>query len=552
MDHPTAPAPKSKTGSIVTRIALVSICLICYVLLIILYCAPHIYHLQSLVIVNSSTPKWRRLKPTVVVGLLSAILSAATTALITKAVDNSLWLKLSPETTRNHLTVRESLALARWTVSASSRIQYMALGRSWLLRFATPFLLATSIVGPVLLSGISPKSAVIISNSKISATEQVFSGYIDPSDIGYNGGDSADNLHIISALGFMSNLSAPAAQVCTSPSCSITAKVAAIMATCGFDTHQNSTGSNSDSSNATFQSVSNPELYVTVSSGYPFTFVNFTTGYPSSCTFNYSDSCNGLWSNVFGAWINAVGEVHTVDCKLEYGNVTVSQISTSSPSLDRSSFSKSTFHLSRYDSAVSGWHRIYDDLADFNSPYTFTAMDGGQENTLYQNTFALFLLNYDKANSSSVASRLEGNFDAATLAAFARAPSASDIYTTITTSVQNWAYSKTVLAILLVPLLATVLAGWDRWIIVGETYLGYDPVGIAAIGPVAGLSSPIQNSAPKAEGTPILNSKEGSYVAGKYRQDHPEIIEGVTPNVDQWTVRGVYDEGSNFKLVVSP
>lgn len=226
--------------------------------------------------------------------------------------------------------------------------------------------------------------------------------------------------------------------------------------------------------------------------------------------------------------------------------MTVCQNGSSSPSLDRSSFSKSTFRFADYGGGVASWHRLYEDLALYNSPYTFTGQGGGTENTLYRDVLGLFLINYaltndNRSRADAVARRLEGNFDYATLAAFARQPAAVNLRKTITSTVQVWVYNRTVLAILLVPLLATITALCGRLRSAGEAFLGYDPVGIAALGPVEGMP-------PRSE--PATVDEPHGAKAGGIENQTREV--NVREEVDHWIVRGYRDALNQFRFMVSP
>jgi hypothetical protein len=168
---------------------------------------------------------------------------------------------------------------------------------------------------------------------------------------------------------------------------------------------------------------------------------------------------------------------------LSFGTIAVFQNGTSSPSISRESFSK--YNLSA-GGVPTFLQRIYLDVTA--SPYASTGAAGGQENTLYRSPLGLLLLNYasynnTKSTASAVARRVEGNFDAATLSAFARAPEVANVTVVTSTSKQLWAYNHSVLVILLIPLVATILALLGNHRPEGkETRLQYDPMRIAARG----------------------------------------------------------------------
>jgi hypothetical protein len=84
------------------------------------------------------------------------------------------------------------------------------------------------------------------------------------------------------------------------------------------------------------------------------------------------------------------------------------------------------------------------------------------------------------SDTQRVARAMEANFDMATLFAFARSPHAASIDITTTLERNIWTYDTTVLAILALPLLATVLVLCIAWKVQSdEVVIGYDPLEIA-------------------------------------------------------------------------
>lgn len=83
-------------------------------------------------------------------------------------------------------------------------------------------------------------------------------------------------------------------------------------------------------------------------------------------------------------------------------------------------------------------------------------------------------------DTERVARAMEANMDMATLFAFARSPHAASLDFTTTLEANIWTYDTTVLAILALPLLATVLVLCIGWKVQSdEVVIGYDPLGIA-------------------------------------------------------------------------
>lgn len=485
----------TKGYNALVNIALACICIVCYLLLMILFLSPNSFHLSSLVVVQNS-----KIKPAVVVGLLSTVFSGASSALVTRAVEHHLWLKLAPRKVENHLTVAETHRLAQWSVSPGGRIAYIVTGHSWQLKIGGMLLFGLGVVNPVLLSGISQTDRSSTSTSFAPSTGGNFAGFLDRSNSAYNGGNFRDNLMSVAALAQMSNVTAPASSLCTTDGCSATASAASIQAVCNSYELDNTDKVGTQSSSAVTNilcSRINPQLCLTLSKNNPATYANFTTALPPSCE-DSLNPCVGVWSTIFGVWVNVLDPsqdtklpINVVDCTLSYGNVTISQNGSSTPQLDRSSFVQSTHLLAEYGSAPMFWRRIYNDWPTIQSPYTFAGAAGGvSSNSLYEATLGLFLINYAAGDSAqTVASRIEANFDMGTLFAFARAPGAASVTLRTDTRAPVWVYNKKVLAILVVPLLATLLSLWGRCAVGDdETVIGYNPVGIAMRGPVEGLA----------------------------------------------------------------
>lgn len=94
---------RSHAINIVINLFLIVLCLFCYALLILLFLSPSVFQLDSLLY-----PRPNLIQPTVVVALLSALLAAATSALTTRAVEHSVWLKLAPRPTQKKITIDET------------------------------------------------------------------------------------------------------------------------------------------------------------------------------------------------------------------------------------------------------------------------------------------------------------------------------------------------------------------------------------------------------------------------------------------------------------
>ena len=485
---------------------LLAICLACYILLLILFLATDTFKLDSLL-----SPSTDTIKPTVVVGVLSAVLSGATAAFVTRCVEQSLWLKLSSTrlASSNLLTVGESHHLAQWSVSPLERaLIYPFRGASWVLKIAGLLLLGTFAMNPVLLSGISQRTDLFTNVVQQPNTVDTFAARIDEGNGAHRGGVAKDNPTTVAALAAMAGLSAPVSNVCNDPLCRIEAKTSAIHAQCKSSSSANpdriglSTGPSSESiSREKYCSEAQPDLCVTLVSSLPYTYANFSSGYPPGCDmFSETECPPGSWSTLFGVWVNAPAlieehAIHTVECALAFGNTTVVQDGTNVPTLRREDFEPASFpatDVTATDATGGMWsmNRIYTEYGSYNSPYSFDGQSSGTwRNTLYGYPVGYMLLGENVNNTGEdVARQIEANFDYATLSAFSRQTNASDMTITTGTETEVYRYDSRVLAILLIPLFATLLVVWGR-IKVGDedTVVTYSPIEIARRGPVRGL-----------------------------------------------------------------
>jgi hypothetical protein len=94
-------------------------------------------------------------------------------------------------------------------------------------------LLATAIVSPVLLFGISQVELKIPQISVQSHQGNTWDGWLDVANLAYSGGKFPDiPPGIVTAFATLSNLSASASLICSRSSCSVNAVAAAIQADC--------------------------------------------------------------------------------------------------------------------------------------------------------------------------------------------------------------------------------------------------------------------------------------------------------------------------------
>jgi hypothetical protein len=474
--------------------------LICYLLILILFLKPSALLLDSLL-----TPAAKGIKPTTAVTLVGAVLAGATSALITYAVEQSLWLKLSPREVKNRLTVGECRNLAQWSVSPLARILYVFSGNHWALKAVGVMVVATAVVGPILVSGISQVPLSGTSVEALSPQGDPWAGWLDVANSAYNGGNFADVPGVTAALAYLGNLSAPPSPICSSVGCSLRAFSQSIRADCRTSNqlHPRSMYTGINAISETYASSYNPDINVALVSGSPYVYANFTGGYPAGCEFIGTTCPPGEFSVIFGAFINATDTVsgpwylNTVDCLLTVGTVWITQEGGNSPTIEAASFRQNTTTTASWGN-ISPLHRIYTEDNAYRSPYTFEAATGTGDgsDSIYQNAVATLLL-HPKANSSGedVASRIEKIFETSTLLAFSRSPYSSSLAITRSSSTPIYVYDRWVLAILLLPLIATILGTWGRWRITGQDiFVGYDPVEIARRGPVDELSVAAQTT----------------------------------------------------------
>jgi hypothetical protein len=130
----------SRTINIVLDSTLFLICLICNLLLILLFLSPGAFHLDSLV-----HPGSKSFSHAVVVALTTAIFTTSTSALVTKAVEHSVWLKLAPGSSRKTTTIGESCRLAQWSASPIAGLCYNIMGQAWTFKLGGLCLVGISV-----------------------------------------------------------------------------------------------------------------------------------------------------------------------------------------------------------------------------------------------------------------------------------------------------------------------------------------------------------------------------------------------------------------------
>jgi len=169
----------SLTVNVVINTLLISLCVTSYAVLLTLYFTEGM-NIGSLVYISV---KPYTIPPTVVIPLIGVTLTSATSALLTRSVEHSLWEAILRDkhitSTGNggSLAPKDAGQQAQWSTSSFARLHYVFDGRSWTLRFGGLFLLGTAVVNPVLLWGVRPYNNWQLEESYIVPTQPAFSGF---------------------------------------------------------------------------------------------------------------------------------------------------------------------------------------------------------------------------------------------------------------------------------------------------------------------------------------------------------------------------------------
>ncbi|GBF67148.1 hypothetical protein TMEN_9871 [Trichophyton mentagrophytes] len=167
---------------------------------------------------------------------------------------------------------------------------------------------------------------------------------------------------------------------------------------------------------------------------------------------------DGDFITIFGAYVynwytgQEDRSIYTVDCRVSYRWVSITQVESNPPEVLRSSFE------------VVGKDEL--------------PRSAGYLPCIYGGAYG--------ANGEKI--RIERAWDMDNIFAFGRSIDRIDLSTTIETRVNKYVYNKLALFILIVPFLASLLSVWNRWhVLSDELMLGYDPVRIVRCGPLYGV-----------------------------------------------------------------
>jgi hypothetical protein len=145
----------SRAINITVNILLVVLCGISYALLLVLYITQGMWTESFMFVDRGSLP------PTTAVPLVGVLLAGATSTLLTRSVEHSVWIRLlggeSDLLPTNIFKPDEIHQRSQWSVSPFARLLYVFEGRSWLLRISGLLLFGTAILNPILLYGVRPE-----------------------------------------------------------------------------------------------------------------------------------------------------------------------------------------------------------------------------------------------------------------------------------------------------------------------------------------------------------------------------------------------------------
>lgn len=165
----------SQAVNITVNVLLVVLCGIGYALLLVIYFTQGM-GVESLMFVDRG-----RLPPTTAVPLLGVLFAGATSALLTRSVEHSVWIRLlggEPDLLPTKFTTEEIHQRSQWSVSPFARLLYMFERRSWLLRISGLLLLGTAILNPILLYGVRTDIIHHETTTTTAQSDPYFSGYI--------------------------------------------------------------------------------------------------------------------------------------------------------------------------------------------------------------------------------------------------------------------------------------------------------------------------------------------------------------------------------------
>jgi hypothetical protein len=318
----------------------------------------------------------------------------------------------------------------------------------------------------------------------------------------------------------MNNMSAPASSICAGDDCSISARTTSLQAEC-VASAEKYTGDSRERCSPLGKTVCvTPK---TASGANYLISVNFTTGPSEECEHvlafdidNEERQCEGGdFAIISGLWVSGMlnQTVHSVNCRLHVGTATIAQAGDSPPTLDRGSFTKLAKPITQSTNWSEGLAQGVDDLYGRDNrlpwlwqmqylindpswesspgyrtynPYNFAVPSVGSFGNY---SMAQYLLGLETpkgedqqltSDTHGVARAIERNFEMATLLAFVREPYAGAVNITTTYKHDVWKYDRKALAVLAVPLLATILVLCVCWRVEGdEVVVGYDPLEIA-------------------------------------------------------------------------
>lgn len=161
--------------NIAINVLLVTLCLASYILLLVLYLSNGMWTRSFMYINEGNIP------PTTVITLFGVLLAAATSGLLTRCAEHSLWSTIINDESASYgakqVSPDESHRQAQWTISPIARAVYVFNGKSWTLSLGGLLFFGTAILNPVLLYGVSPGVTYVSKNVTTSPNDSVFAGF---------------------------------------------------------------------------------------------------------------------------------------------------------------------------------------------------------------------------------------------------------------------------------------------------------------------------------------------------------------------------------------
>lgn len=158
-----------------TNALLLILCLASYVFLLMLYLSKGLWT-RSFIYVNEGA-----IPPTTAIPLCGVLLTGATSSLLTRCAEHSLWYHILSKKpislAGKRVSPDETHRQAQWTVSPMARLAYVVRGESTTLRLGGLLVFGTAVLNPVLLYGVSPNVTSETTTVVRAPSESAFAAY---------------------------------------------------------------------------------------------------------------------------------------------------------------------------------------------------------------------------------------------------------------------------------------------------------------------------------------------------------------------------------------